>query len=88
MHRALNIFNFDHRIRRRRCAVTHLESLNISVEALAVIPHGLEAQHVAVVLDESGPPAVVHSVAQRRLCEDLHVVLQASTHKERLAVQE
>lgn len=54
---------------------SHLKPLNVSVQTLAVIPHRLEAQHVPIVLDETGPLAVVYRVAQGCLCEDFHVVL-------------
>lgn len=53
----------------------HLKSLDVPVQALAVVPHGLEAKYVAIVLNEPGPPAVVHRVAQGCLRKDFHVVL-------------
>lgn len=53
----------------------HLEALDVTVQALAIVPDRVETQHVAVVLDEPSPPAVVHRVAESGLREDFHVVL-------------
>lgn len=54
---------------------SHLEALDVTVQALTIIPDRVETQHVAIILDEPSPPAVIHRVAESSLREHFHVVL-------------
>lgn len=54
----------------------HLESLDVTVQTLTIVPDRVETQHVAIVLDEPSPPAVVHRISESGLREDFHVVLR------------
>jgi hypothetical protein len=56
--------------------VVDAEHEQVAIEARAVVPDRVEAQHLAVVLEEARPRRVVDHLAELRLVEARHGVLE------------